>query len=108
MVKQFEASVGRKRRISWYHRVHEDYEPMPFQAALKEVIKRLGPVRMGTLRLLIERPNEEISMALNALIRSGRVASVYALVPEPEILLLCPVMCGRCEHHNGRIEPYAS
>ena len=90
VVKQFEASVGRKRRVSWYHRVHEDYEPMPFQAALKEVIKRLGPVRMGTLRLLIERPNEEISMALNALIRSGEVASVYALVPEPEEFYCLP------------------
>ena len=48
-VKQFEEVIGRRRRLSLFHKVHGVYEPMDFEDALTEVIRRMGPVKALSL-----------------------------------------------------------
>ncbi|MBT4981792.1 MAG: hypothetical protein HOM85_01855, partial [Euryarchaeota archaeon] len=90
LVKQFEDVVGRRRRLSLFHRVHEVYEPMSFEDALVEVIQRMGPVKAFTLRYYVSRSVEELTIALRNLETDGRVARVMALVPEPEAFYVIP------------------
>ncbi|MEO2115312.1 MAG: hypothetical protein ABGX21_03230, partial [Candidatus Poseidoniia archaeon] len=44
---------------------------------------RIGPVRLHTLRLFVSRPVEELADTLRELERSGSIARVVALQPEP-------------------------
>ena len=90
LVKQFEDVVGRRRRLSLYHRVIDIYEPLDFEDALEIVIKRMGPVKAFTLRYYVSRSVEELAMALRNLERNGRIAKVMALVPEPEAFYVIP------------------
>jgi len=84
VVKQFEEVPGRRRRLSLFHRVQGEYEPLSFEDALVEVVRRMGPVKANTLRFYVSRSFEELQMALMNLEQSGRIAKVMALVPEPE------------------------
>ena len=59
VVKQFEDVSGRRRRLSLFHRVVDVYEPLEFEDALVEVIKRMGPVKAFTLRYYVSRSVEE-------------------------------------------------
>jgi ATP-dependent helicase Lhr and Lhr-like helicase len=90
LVKQFEDVVGRRRRLSLFHRVIDVYEAMSFEDALEIVIKRMGPVKAFTLRYYVSRSVEELAMALRNLEREGRIAKVMALVPEPEAFYVVP------------------
>ncbi len=90
LVKQFEDVVGRRRRLSLFHRVVDVYEPMSFEDSLAEVIKRIGPVKAFTLRYYVSRSVEELALALRNLENSGRIAKVMALVPEPEAFYVAP------------------
>ena len=90
VVKQFEEVPGRRRRLSLFHRVHEVYEPLSFEDALVEVIRRMGPVKSSTLRFYVSRSFEELTVALMNLEHAGRIAKVMALVPEPEAFYCSP------------------
>ncbi len=90
VVKQFEEVPGRRRRLSLFHRVHEVYEPLSFEDALEEVVRRMGPVKANTLRFYVSRSFEELTVALMNLERKGRIAKVMALVPEPEAFYCAP------------------
>ena len=83
-VKQFEEVIGRRRRLSLFHKVHGVYEPMDFEDALTEVIRRMGPVKASTLRFYVSRNYEDLLIALTNLEKNGRIAKVTALVPDPE------------------------
>ena len=84
LVKQFEDVSGRRRRLSLFHRVLDVYEPMDFESALVDVIKRMGPVKAFTLRYYVSRSVEELAIALRNLENEGKINKVMALVPEPE------------------------
>ena len=90
VVKQFEDVVGRRRRLSLFHRVYQVYEPETFENSLVDVIKRIGPVKAFTLRYYVSRSVEELAMALKKLENDGRISKVMALVPEPEAFYVIP------------------
>ena len=90
LVKQFEDVVGRRRRLSLFHRVYEVYEPLSFEDALVKVIARMGPVKAFTLRYYVSRSVEELAIALKNLEDDGRISRVMALVPEPEAFYVLP------------------
>lgn len=90
VVKQFEDVPGRRRRLSLFHRVHDVYEPLDFESALVEVIRRMGPVKGNTLRFYVTRSFEDLTVALMNLEKSGRIAKVMALVPDPEAFYCMP------------------
>ena len=90
IVKQFEDVVGRRRRLSLFHRVVDVYEPMSFEDSIFEVIRRIGPVKAFTLRYYVSRSVEELALALRNLENSGKISKVMALVPEPEAFYVVP------------------
>ena len=90
VVKQFEEVPGRRRRLSLFHRVQDVYDPLSFEDALEEVVRRMGPVKASTLRFYVSRSFEELTVALMNLEQSGRIAKVMALVPEPEAFFCAP------------------
>jgi ATP-dependent Lhr-like helicase len=90
VAKQYEDVPGRRRRLSYYHRVHEVYKPMTFQDALCDVITRIGPIKAGTLRFYVTRSYEELLVALKELENDGRISRVTALVPDPEDFYCAP------------------
>ncbi len=89
-VKQFEEVIGRRRRLSLFHKVHGVYDPMEFEDALAEVIRRMGPVKASTLRFYVSRNYEDLLVALSNLEKDGRIAKVTALVPDPENFYCAP------------------
>ena len=80
----------RRRRLSLFHRVQDVYDPLSFEDALEEVVRRMGPVKASTLRFYVSRSFEELTVALMNLEQSGRIAKVMALVPEPEAFFCAP------------------
>jgi hypothetical protein len=90
MVKQFEDVIGRRRRLSLFHRVHDVYETMDFEDSLVDVIGRMGPVKANTLRFYVTRSYEDLTIALMNLEKSGRISKVMALVPDPEAFYCMP------------------
>ena len=90
VVKQFEDVVGRRRRLSLFHRVHGVYQPMDFESSLVDVIKRLGPIKANTLRFYITRSFEDLTVALMNLEKSGEISKVISLVPDPEAFYCMP------------------
>ena len=90
VAKQFEEVPGRRRRLSFYHRVHEVYDGLSFEDALCEVIHRIGPIKANTLRFYVSRAYEELVIALKSLERAGRISRVTTLVPEPEDFYCAP------------------
>ena len=89
-VKQFEEVIGRRRRLSLFHKVHGVYEPMDFEDALEEVVRRMGPVKASTLRFYVSRNYEDLLVALHNLETSGRISKVTALVPDTEDFYCTP------------------
>ena len=90
VVKQFEDVVGRRRRLSLFHRVIDEYEPLSFKDSLFDVIRRSGPIRAFTLRYYVSRSVEELALALSELESEGKIKKVMALVPEPEPFYVVP------------------
>ena len=82
-VKQFEELADRKRSLSLFHRVHDVYEPMDFTDSLEELIKRIGPIKLHSLRLFVSHPVEILAEVLHDLESKGRVTRVTALQPDP-------------------------
>ena len=89
-VKQFEELVNRKRSLSLFHRVHEVYEPMPFPQALQELIKRIGPIKLHSLRLFVSHPVELLAEILRDLEGEGAIVRVTALQPDPTDFFCVP------------------
>ena len=52
-VKQFEEVIGRRRRLSLFPQSYGVYEPMDFEEALEEIVRRMGPVKASTLRFYV-------------------------------------------------------
>ena len=117
VAKQFEEVPGRRRRLSFYHRVHQVYDGLSFEDALCEVIHRIGPIKANTLRFYVSRAYEELVIALKSLETQGRISRVTTLVPEPEDFYCAPEEVGtfrraRREDRMMRIltqsDPYVS
>ncbi|MEE2747260.1 MAG: hypothetical protein VX473_02195 [Candidatus Thermoplasmatota archaeon] len=89
-VKQFEELVDRKRSLSLFHRVHDVYEPMPFPQALEELIKRIGPIKLHSLRLFVSHPVELLAEVLRELEDDNKIVRVTALQPDPTDFFCVP------------------
>ena len=89
-VKQFEEFVNRKRSLSLFHRVHDVYEPMPFPEALEELIRRIGPIKLHSLRLFVSHPVELLAEVLRDLEEDDRIVRVTALQPDPTDFFCVP------------------
>ena len=83
VAKQFVDVPNRKRSMAIFKRLHGKVKPLPFDKALTELISRVGPVRLHTLRLFVSRPVEELADTLRELERRGSIARVVALQPDP-------------------------
>ena len=83
IAKQYIEVPNRKRSLAVYHRIYGVVEPLPFEDALVELINRIGPIRLHTLRWFVSRPVEELADSLRALEESGRICRVVALQPDP-------------------------
>ena len=83
VAKQFVDVPNRKRSMAIFKRLHGRIKPLPFDKALTELIARIGPVRLHTLRLFVSRPVEELADTLRDLERRGSIARVVALQPDP-------------------------
>ena len=83
VAKQFVDVPNRKRSMAIFKRLHGKIKPLPFDKALTELISRIGPVRLHTLRLYVSRPVEELADTLRELERRGSIARVVALQPDP-------------------------
>jgi len=81
-VKQYEELPERKRSLSLYHRVKDVYHPIPFDDALVELIRRIGPVKRYTLGWYVSRSGDELDDTLRLLLDQGRITKVIALQPE--------------------------
>ena len=77
----------------------------------------MGPVKASTLRFYVSRSFEDLTIALMNLEKSGRIAKVMALVPEPEAFFCAPdevddLMRPHIEDRTVRIltqsDPYVS
>ena len=90
VVKQFEDVAGRRRKLSLFHRVHGVYKPTSFEDSLVDVVKRLGPIKSHTLRFFVTKSYEDLTVALMNLEKSGKIAKVVSLVPEPEAFYCMP------------------
>ena len=82
VAKQF-VDVPNRKRSPIFKRLHGKVKPLPFDKALTELISRIGPVRLHTLRLYVSRPVEELADTLRELERRGSIARVVALQPDP-------------------------
>ena len=82
-VKQFVELPDRKRSLSLFHRVHEVYEPLPFEDALLELIRRIGPIKLHALRLFVSHPVELLAEVLRDLEDKEKIQRVTALQPDP-------------------------
>ncbi|HJL59393.1 MAG TPA: hypothetical protein QF621_03480, partial [Candidatus Thalassarchaeaceae archaeon] len=89
-VKQFEELINRKRSLSLFHRVHDVYEPMPFPQALEELVKRIGPIKLHSLRLFVSHPVEFLAEVLRDLEDAGKIVRVTALQPDPTDFFCVP------------------
>ena len=83
VAKQFVDVPNRKRSMAIFKRLHGKVKPLPFDKALTDLISRIGPVRLHTLRLFVSRPVEELADTLRELERRGSIARVVALQPDP-------------------------
>ena len=83
VAKQYVDVPNRKRSMAIFKRLHGKVKTKPFQKALADLIARIGPVRLHTLRLFVSRPVEELADALRDLENSGSIVRVVALQPDP-------------------------
>ena len=83
VAKQYVDVPNRKRSMAVFRKLHGVVKPLPFDQALAKLISRIGPVRLHTLRLFVSRPVEELADTLRDLEKSGDIARVVALQPDP-------------------------
>ena len=83
VAKQYVDVPNRKRSMAIFRKLHGVVKPLPFDQALAKLISRIGPVRLHTLRLFVSRPVEELADTLRDLEKSGDIARVVALQPDP-------------------------
>ena len=81
--KKYIELPNRKRSLAVFHRIHERVKPMKFDEAVKNLIERIGPVRLHTLRFFVSRPVEELAEVLRDLENSDRIVRIVALQPDP-------------------------
>ncbi|MBC8437674.1 MAG: hypothetical protein H8D82_00215, partial [Euryarchaeota archaeon] len=80
-VKQYEEMPERKRSLSLFHRVLDVYQPMNFDDAIEELVKRIGPVKRYTLGWYVSRSGDHLEDALRRLTDLGKITKVMALQP---------------------------
>ena len=83
VAKQYLDVPNRKRSIAIFRRLHGKVDPLTFNEALAKLISKIGPVRLHTLRFFVARPVEELAESLRELERSGEIARVVTLQPDP-------------------------
>ena len=83
VAKQYRDIPNRKRSLAIFKKIHEEIKPFPFNKALSELISRIGPVRIHTLRFFVARPVEELAEALRNLENSGKITRIVTLQPDP-------------------------
>ena len=83
VAKQFLDMPNRRRSVAIFRRVHGVIEAMPFPQALSTLIRKIGPVRLHTLRFFVSRPVEELAEVLRDLESDGSICRVVALQPDP-------------------------
>ena len=83
VAKQYLDVPNRKRSIAIFRRLHGKVKPLSFDKALSKLISKIGPVRLHTLRFFVARPVEELAETLRELERSGEIARVVTLQPDP-------------------------
>ena len=74
---------NRKRSIALFRRIHGVVKPLDFPEALAQLISKIGPVRLHTLRFFVSRPVEELAEVLRELETEGTICRVVALQPDP-------------------------
>jgi hypothetical protein len=80
-VKQYEEMPERKRSLSLFHRVLDVYQPMAFDDALLELIRRIGPVKRFTLGWYVSKSGDILEDNLKLLLDQGKITKVTALQP---------------------------
>tara|TARA_B100001564_G_scaffold277116_1_gene238905 strand:- start:184 stop:2358 length:2175 start_codon:yes stop_codon:yes gene_type:complete len=83
VAKQYLDVPNRKRSIALFRRIHGVVEPLDFPEALAQLIAKIGPVRLHTLRFFVSRPVEELAEVLRELENEGTICRVVALQPDP-------------------------
>ena len=83
VAKQYLDVPNRKRSIALFRKIHGVVEPLDFPEALAQLIGKIGPVRLHTLRFFVSRPVEELAEALRELENEGTICRVVALQPDP-------------------------
>ncbi len=83
VAKQYRDIPNRKRSLAIFKKIHEQIKPLSFNKALSELISRIGPVRIHTLRFFVTRPVEELAEALRELENSGKITRIVTLQPDP-------------------------
>ncbi len=83
VAKQYLDVPNRKRSIALFRRIHGVVEPLDFPKALAQLISKIGPVRLHTLRFFVSRPVEELAEVLRELENEGTICRVVALQPDP-------------------------
>tara|TARA_S200000501_G_scaffold302650_1_gene290139 strand:- start:1007 stop:2848 length:1842 start_codon:yes stop_codon:yes gene_type:complete len=83
VAKQYLDVPNRKRSIALFRRIHGVVKPLDFPEALAQLISKIGPVRLHTLRFFVSRPVEELAEVLRELENVGTICRVVALQPDP-------------------------
>ena len=83
VAKQYLDVPNRKRSIALFRKIHGVVEPLDFPEALAQLIGKIGPVRLHTLRFFVSRPVEELAEVLRELENEGTICRVVALQPDP-------------------------
>ena len=83
VAKQYRDIPNRKRSLAIFKKIHEQIKPLSFNQALSELISKIGPVRIHTLRFFVTRPVEELAEALRNLENSGKITRIVTLQPDP-------------------------
>ena len=83
VAKQYLDVPNRKRSIALFRRIHGVVKPLDFPEALAQLISKIGPVRLHTLRFFVSRPVEELAEVLRELENEGTICRVVALQPDP-------------------------
>ena len=97
VAKQYQVVPNRKRSLSLFHRIIDAYEPMNFKDALEIFVKRLGPIRLYTIRNNVTRPVEEIADTLKELEDEGKIVRIVTLQPDPIEFYSSPVDSDRLQ-----------
>ncbi|MGY8703968.1 MAG: hypothetical protein ACKVGY_06500, partial [Candidatus Poseidoniales archaeon] len=83
VAKQYIAIPNRKRSLAIFRKIHSVVKPLPFEDALDQLIRQIGPVRLHTLRFFVSQPVEELAETLRDLENQKKIIRVVALQPDP-------------------------